>query len=784
MEVNKGNQIKVVGKMAKQKLMHIQMYPLTIVTAPMGYGKTLAVQNASSQSKAKVEWYDEKVPLWQPAEGYTEETWVVLDNYHKFTDIDIYYTALMQVIKKEIKHLHIILITRVMPTLSIEEMRFKQECQVVDCEDLKLTGEEVKEYLECNAISIQDEEAQAVAEYIGGWPTAIYLMKENYMNYNHLYHKYSLFNLIREGIYSMYEVSYQHLLVTLAGIGPFKMEDWINMKDYAKYLEGIRKILKDNLLKYDYKTGHYSFTPLMIDFLQQELDLQAQGELSESCKYIGTWHLTKKNWNEGFKYLIKSGNKEQFMKCLQEVPLQDYRDIDKVAMSKIFNQIEQSFFVKYPIGGLRLLYYFLFYKDHKQIQNILNQVEQALLQTDTLEDETKVRIRGEIYAIKGIVASENVAGIAENLENVVECLPEGSSIVNGLDMFNRHYIHLSYRYHTAIGKYEKNIKEMVQLMKAYSSLKYIYSIEMQYLIYAEYYMYRGEWEEAKNCASKLFYKTDISKNYVMRLCSELILGRIALGCRDEYQCNKYLKNIENYQPYEESKTLREIRDIGVVYIKGCLGDAKEQFQEKDLREILGNVQEQTIGISTYIAYAQVLIEKKEWIKLEILQDVVGESLANSRSIFGQIYYYVFQALWRSLTDHPEEAKAMLKKAIEIAQVDKITLPFKERIEVLTPVLTELGKEERFKAFILPLLQDSKKLHLEDTRKEETPHKASNAWGLTKREYQITQLIREGFTNRQIAEQLYVANVTVAKTTSNIYKKMGVNNRIEMIRKMD
>ncbi|MEG0580145.1 MAG: LuxR C-terminal-related transcriptional regulator, partial [Niameybacter sp.] len=82
------------------------------------------------------------------------------------------------------------------------------------------------------------------------------------------------------------------------------------------------------------------------------------------------------------------------------------------------------------------------------------------------------------------------------------------------------------------------------------------------------------------------------------------------------------------------------------------------------------------------------------------------------------------------------------------------------------------------------LQDSKKLHLEDTRKEETPHKASNAWGLTKREYQITQLIREGFTNRQIAEQLYVANVTVAKTTSNIYKKMGVNNRIEMIRKMD
>nr|WP_301335049.1 LuxR C-terminal-related transcriptional regulator [Holtiella tumoricola] len=57
------------------------------------------------------------------------------------------------------------------------------------------------------------------------------------------------------------------------------------------------------------------------------------------------------------------------------------------------------------------------------------------------------------------------------------------------------------------------------------------------------------------------------------------------------------------------------------------------------------------------------------------------------------------------------------------------------------------------------------------------------WGLTKREFQITELIKEGLTNKQIAEKLYVANVTVAKTTSNIYKKLGVSNRIEMIRKM-
>jgi DNA-binding NarL/FixJ family response regulator len=53
--------------------------------------------------------------------------------------------------------------------------------------------------------------------------------------------------------------------------------------------------------------------------------------------------------------------------------------------------------------------------------------------------------------------------------------------------------------------------------------------------------------------------------------------------------------------------------------------------------------------------------------------------------------------------------------------------------------------------------------------------------LTRREREILELLAQGFHNRQIAEQLHVAEQTVKNNVSVIYSKLDVHDRLDIIR---
>ena len=55
-------------------------------------------------------------------------------------------------------------------------------------------------------------------------------------------------------------------------------------------------------------------------------------------------------------------------------------------------------------------------------------------------------------------------------------------------------------------------------------------------------------------------------------------------------------------------------------------------------------------------------------------------------------------------------------------------------------------------------------------------------GISKREYEILQLINDGLSNQQIAEKLFVSENTVKKHISNLFFKMDVERRTEAIKK--
>jgi two-component system response regulator DesR len=64
----------------------------------------------------------------------------------------------------------------------------------------------------------------------------------------------------------------------------------------------------------------------------------------------------------------------------------------------------------------------------------------------------------------------------------------------------------------------------------------------------------------------------------------------------------------------------------------------------------------------------------------------------------------------------------------------------------------------------------------------TPAEDPGQVELSARERQVVGLIGSGATNREIAEQLYLSPHTVKEYTSSVYRKLGVRNRAEAVKR--
>ena len=70
--------------------------------------------------------------------------------------------------------------------------------------------------------------------------------------------------------------------------------------------------------------------------------------------------------------------------------------------------------------------------------------------------------------------------------------------------------------------------------------------------------------------------------------------------------------------------------------------------------------------------------------------------------------------------------------------------------------------------------------LEDGMTDEEKAALADAQKLTTRELEITQLLARGYTNREIADQLFLSIKTVEAHRSKIYSKLGFKSRAELV----
>lgn len=95
-------------------------------------------------------------------------------------------------------------------------------------------------------------------------------------------------------------------------------------------------------------------------------------------------------------------------------------------------------------------------------------------------------------------------------------------------------------------------------------------------------------------------------------------------------------------------------------------------------------------------------------------------------------------------------------------------------------ITVLDKKVMARLTELMAVHYGKQINSESAKDEPDDSAGGIAACLTLREKEISSLMAEGCTNKQIADRLYISEGTVKNYISNIYDKTGIHDRVKLI----
>jgi LuxR family maltose regulon positive regulatory protein len=184
------------------------------------------------------------------------------------------------------------------------------------------------------------------------------------------------------------------------------------------------------------------------------------------------------------------------------------------------------------------------------------------------------------------------------------------------------------------------------------------------------------------------------------------------------------------------------------------------------------------------------IRKYEYLALARLQLARGDAAAALVALdrllpaFERCRARILIHLSRALAYHAvgkeDAALAAVAEALALGQPGGFVRVFVDEVtaahgEPLARLLYRALAAEISPAYASYLLQQ-----LPEAAERASPAQAPLIEPLSEREMEVLQLVAEGLTNQEIAERLFLSLATIKWHASNIYSKLGVNNRTEAV----
>ena len=331
-------------------------------------------------------------------------------------------------------------------------------------------------------------------------------------------------------------------------------------------------------------------------------------------------------------------------------------------------------------------------------------------------------------------------------------------------------------YHSTPGQLLTEVEKLAELQFTLERIgRHEYGSAWSHLFHAEYYLLTGDWEKGLGELSALEASPGYANPSVkirsayLRGWLAFVTGRASSIREIETEMHGYLASTAEYQTL-----IASLSECGFHLMFGTDSNIKKEY-----KRIL-DPQRFYFPSHTYIEIMKDRILLRDGKDTDLLAEAeTHETHARQRkSVIGMIFALLNQAAAYKRLGEEENSLQALEEALTLAGPDHLILPFILFSDELKDLWKKVRDPRHSASIVETMSQYTRPTSPEIPSLEEM--RRDQIKKLTGREMEIIHLAVQGLKNKEIAEEQKVAEITIKKAMSTIYRKLNISGRPELL----
>lgn len=798
-----------------KEMMH---YPLTIVEAPMGYGKSTAVREYLKNEDARVFtlrlfdssrsafWsalcaliskYHSEVGAQLNQLGFPDESIMVYDAISKIEEIafpkksvlmiDDYHLIdspevnffIESLIKCEIENLHIVMTTRYISLNNLEELKLKGYIHHLTKDVLELQPNEIGQYYKLCGIKLSDRETDQLFSYTEGWISALYLLLLNHSEKAAIGKINSIYKLVESAIYEPCTEELKLFLLSIGIFNRFTLEQAMFMWNHStahdsKVVHFIDEITKKNaFICYDSVAKLYSNHHILSHFLTNKLENSPYK--NEIYQKAGLWHQSLNEYATAMHYFALCGHYDLLLQTLILDKSSSFNGDNQEVLIEYMESCPSDVKFQYPLAMLIYAMHLFTFNKIELFGKTCGEIAE-LIETDaSLSDEERQSYMGEFELIMSFTEYNNIQKMAAHHKNACALMNKTTQIYDTSHKWTFGSFSVLYMFYRESGKLEEHVQDVLECMPYYYQLTDFHGSGGEFLFEAERYFYMGDYENATISMHKALNRAQSKAEIDIILGSEFLQIRLELMKGKSDHVLEKLSSMRKDAKYSLDYFYLHTIELGEAYIYGLLGHL-DKIPE---RVADGHIHTSRLMFPAHglihIAHGRALLVKGAYLELIGKSEEYMEFASVFPNLLVQIHTNIYLAAAYYKINRVKEAKESLKKALDVALPDQLFMPFVENCDYIEILLKDFEHSGVYRDQIAKIM----KLHTSYSlsKKQLISYLSQNTKvKLSKREREIAELAAEGYTNKEISEKLYISQNTIKTQLKAVFEKLEINSR--------
>lgn len=809
-----------ISERLQESLRPISRCVLTTVVAPMGYGKTTAVnwyleQRAKAQSLriVRISAYSDNLAIfWKSVQDafvragfdflldYTCPTdaagaglladdfchelagetdcYIFIDDFHLLTDIRI-SSFLCTLANRLPGNVHLIVASRDRFLPAAETVRLGSKVYQIGTEHLRLNHTELAIYAHRCGTELSDAQVEALLYSSEGWFSAVYLNLRTLSEHGALPdHNSDIYATFTAAMIDPLPEKQRKFLAVMGLADEFTVE----MARFVTGDTGAEKLLavltaQNAFVKRLPDGVTYRFHHMMKECAERTFQMLEKEKQALYLEHFGLWYENQRQYLHAIAAYRRSGNYDALLRVIQ-------KDAGILLASlnpqTVLSDIEvcPAFVLKeHPLSILVLMRSMFNWRLIPKMLEMKDLLMAAIEEHPKMPAEERGDLLGECDLIMSFLCYNDISAMSRlhRSASVQMSRPAISIQKSGGWTFGSPSVLMMF--YRAPGELQSELAEMDECMPHYYKITNGHGQGAETIMRAEAAFMQGRFTDAHIELEHAYAQIEGNGQVNMALCCDFLAWRLSLCTDVEQRYSFEERRVELLRKHNAAWV--NIWSATSAYYHALLGKTEQ------IPPVFADHQLSTIHILAPGKPMMEMIENQVYLAQGAYAKVIGRSTGQLTECETMHYALVTlhiriqTAAAYEMLGKQSEAREALEQALLDAEPDQFLIPFVENYRYLKDLLRSCAEHNAIAKHIVQLGEAY------EARRKQIQNQAARPAALaplTEREYEIVGLLAERLSNREIAEKLFLSEGSIKQYINQIYSKLHIEGDTRTKRK--